>query len=39
MSNLRVAIRDNSGNECPIEINRTFRFRQKIDAMVRKLSG
>jgi|TARA_B100001079_G_scaffold128830_1_gene110546 hypothetical protein len=65
MSNLRVTIRDDSGNECPIEIIRTFRkhlqlfhkkgvsihdenghyftvddsFRQKIDAMVRKLSG
>ena len=25
MSNLRVTIRDNSGNECPIEIIRTFR--------------
>jgi hypothetical protein len=65
MSNLRVKIRDESGNECLIEIIRTFRkhlqlfhkkgvsihdenghyftvddsFRQKIDAMVRKLSG
>jgi hypothetical protein len=69
MSNLRVTIRDDSGNECPIEIIRTFRkhlqlfhkkgvsihdenghyftvyftvddsFRQKIDAMVRELSG
>ena len=25
MSNLRVTIRDDSGNECPIEIIRTFR--------------
>ena len=64
MINLRVTIRDDSGNECPIEISRTFRkhlqlfhekrvsihdenghyftlddyFRQKIDAIVRKLS-
>ena len=66
MINLRVTIRDDSGNECPIENIRTFRkhlqlfhkkgvtihdenghyfmvvddsFSQKIDAMVRKLSG
>ena len=65
VSNLIVPIRDDSENECPIEIVRTFRkhlqlfhkkgvsihdenahyftvgdsFRQKIDAMVRKLSG
>jgi len=65
MSNLRVTISDDSGNECPIEIIRTFRkhlqlfhkkgvsihddnghyftvygsFRQKIDAIVRELSG
>jgi len=65
MSNLRVTIRDDSENECPIENIRTFRkhlqlfhkkgvsihdenghyftvddsFCQKIDAMVRKLSG
>lgn len=25
MNNLRVTIRDDSGNECPIEIIRTFR--------------